>query len=162
MIDEDGFRANVCIVLVNGRGQVLWAKRRNQRGWQFPQGGMKAKETPEQAMYRELEEEVGLLPEHVEVLMSTRDWLHYRLPGSLVRLYDVPQCIGQKQIWFLLRMLASDDCINLERSAEPEFECWEWVDFWHPMSAVVWFKRGVYQQALEQFAVFFGLQPPRS
>ena len=85
MIDAEGFRANVGIILCNADSQLLWAKRIRQRSWQFPQGGIRAHETPEQAMYRELNEEVGLQPEHVEVLGCTKSWLRYRLPKHLVR-----------------------------------------------------------------------------
>lgn len=68
MIDPDGYRPNVGIVLMRQDGQVFWARRVRRDGWQFPQGGMNTDETPVEAMYRELQEETGLLPEHVEVL----------------------------------------------------------------------------------------------
>ena len=74
MIDPDGFRPNVAIVLINEQRRVFWAQRASNDGWQFPQGGIKASETPEQAMFRELEEEVGLLPHQVEVLGCTSSW----------------------------------------------------------------------------------------
>ena len=82
---------------------MFWARRVNRDGWQFPQGGMNTDETPLEAMYRELREETGLLPEHVEVLGATPGWLRYRLPRRCVRRGDRPVCIGQKQVWFLLR-----------------------------------------------------------
>ncbi len=75
MIDSDGFRPNVGIILVNSSGQVLWARRCGQDAWQFPQGGIKTDESAEDAMYRELKEEVGLTPTDVEVLGVTRGWL---------------------------------------------------------------------------------------
>ena len=59
MIDKDGFRPNVGIILANSHGQVLWAKRLGWDAWQFPQGGIDAHETPEQALFRELKEEIG-------------------------------------------------------------------------------------------------------
>ena len=77
VIDRDGFRPNVGIVVCNDDDQVLWGRRINGRdSWQFPQGGMNRDETPEAAMYRELEEEVGLRPESVELLGRTQGWLH--------------------------------------------------------------------------------------
>ncbi|HRE14975.1 MAG TPA: NUDIX domain-containing protein, partial [Usitatibacteraceae bacterium] len=85
MIDRDGYRPNVAIVLVNTRNQVFWGKRIKEHAWQFPQGGIKEGESPEQAMYRELEEETGLKPEHVEILGRTRDWLHYHVPTHWVK-----------------------------------------------------------------------------
>ena len=102
MIDENGFRPNVGIILSNSDGKVFWGKRIGQRSWQFPQGGINEGETPLEAMFRELEEEVGLREEHVEVVGFTDDWLKYRLPKHLIRRRSTPTCIGQKQLWFLL------------------------------------------------------------
>ena len=101
MIDKDGFRANVCIILCNEHNQVLWAQRAHHDSWQFPQGGIKSHETPEQAVYRELMEEVGLAEHHVEIMGQTQGWLRYRLPKRYLRYGNKPLCIGQKQRWFL-------------------------------------------------------------
>ncbi len=78
MIDSDGFRPNVGIILANEAGQVLWARRINQEAWQFPQGGINDRETPEEALYRELNEEVGLEAGDVRILACTRGWLWVR------------------------------------------------------------------------------------
>ena len=74
-IDSDGFRANVGIILSNDDGQLLHAGRIGGRGWQFPQGGMQKGENAEDAMYRELHEEIGLREDDVEILGATSDWL---------------------------------------------------------------------------------------
>ncbi|MEW8587371.1 MAG: RNA pyrophosphohydrolase, partial [Candidatus Thiodiazotropha sp.] len=103
MIDADGYRPNVGIILCNDNRQLFWGRRVGQDAWQFPQGGIKSDETPEQAMYRELREEVGLKAEQVEMMGATRNWLRYRLPERYIRRHREPLCIGQKQIWFLLR-----------------------------------------------------------
>jgi len=105
MIDIDGFRPNVGIIVTNIDGQVLWARRIGQDAWQFPQGGIKAHETPEEALFRELEEELGLLPRNVDIIGCTRGWLRYTLPRRFVRRNTRQVCIGQKQVWFLLRLL---------------------------------------------------------
>lgn len=152
MIDVDGFRPNVGIVLLNADGQLFWARRVNRDGWQFPQGGMRSDETPLEAMYRELEEETGLAPEHVEVLAATRGWLRYRLPHRYVRRHQRPTCIGQKQVWFLLRLMGNENDLRLDASEKPEFDIWRWVDFWYPAEHVVSFKRQVYERALRHFA----------
>ena len=68
MLDRDGYRPNVGIIIANLRNQVFWGKRVHQHAWQFPQGGIKHGETPKSAMYRELGEEIGLRPEHVQIL----------------------------------------------------------------------------------------------
>ena len=102
MIDTDGFRLNVGIILANKAGQVLWAKRVGQEAWQFPQGGIKAHETPIRALGRELHEELGLTTKQVKILGATKGWLRYRLPSHLIRYHQLPLCIGQKQVWYLL------------------------------------------------------------
>ena len=148
MIDRDGFRPNVGIILSNGERRLFWARRIGQNAWQFPQGGIQSEETPRQAMYRELEEEVGLLPCQVTVLGRTRDWLRYRLPKRFIRRHCEPICIGQKQIWFLLRIDCGEDEFCLNRCDKPEFDAWRWVRYWYPLREVVYFKRRVYEQAL--------------
>ncbi len=152
MIDSDGFRPNVGIVLTNNWGQVLWARRIGQNAWQFPQGGIKENEHPEQALYRELEEEVGLVAEDVRVLAQTQGWLRYRLPKRLQRSNSRPVCVGQKQKWYLLQMTAPDERVNFNGSEQPEFEDWRWVSYWYPISQVVLFKRDVYRRALKELS----------
>ena len=153
MIDAHGFRSNVGIMLANGRGQLFWARRIRHDGWQFPQGGVGSGEAPQQAMFRELQEEVGLAPVQVKVLACTRKWLHYRLPRHLIRTGEHPPCIGQKQKWFLLRMLAGDSSIRLDKADHPEFDRWCWVSYWYPLGQIVSFKREVYRQALKELKI---------
>ncbi len=152
MIDPDGFRPNVGIILSNCQGRLLWARRVGQDAWQFPQGGIHSDETPAEAMYRELAEEVGLLPDHVELLGATRGWLRYRLPRRFIRRSSRPVCIGQKQVWFMLRLLCDDAEVHLDRAEQPEFDHWRWVDYWRPLDEVVAFKRSVYKKALNELA----------
>lgn len=152
VIDAQGFRANVGIILVDGSGRLFWARRVGQSAWQFPQGGIQQGESPEQALFRELAEEVGLGPEHVHILGSTRHWLRYRLPLRFQRRNTLPLCVGQKQIWFLLRFTGGESDVHLDASDMPEFDAWRWVDYWHPVDAVVFFKRHVYRQALTELA----------
>ena len=154
MIDSEGFRANVGIIISNDAGQVFWAKRVGQDAWQFPQGGIKPDETAESAMYRELKEEVGLSPKHVEIIGFTNDWLKYWLPEKFIRQNSIPLCIGQKQIWYLLKLVADETSVNLGHSKKPEFDHWEWIDYWSPSKKVIEFKRNVYEQALKEFAPF--------
>lgn len=152
MIDPDGYRPNVGIVLMRADGQVFWARRVRRDGWQFPQGGMNSDETPVEAMYRELQEETGLLPEHVEVLGCTPGWMRYRLPPRAIRRNERQVCIGQKQVWFLLRLTGDESNVRLDQNETPEFDNWRWVDFWYPVEHVVMFKRGVYARALRHLA----------
>lgn len=149
-IDKEGFRANVGIILANDAGKLLLAGRVGNRGWQFPQGGLQADENVEEAMFRELYEEVGLADSDVEILGVTDDWLRYRLPDKFVRRGSKPLCIGQKQRWFVLRMLSDDARVRLDLADTPEFERWRWVDFWRPVNEVIYFKRRVYALALHE------------
>lgn len=150
-IDAEGFRPNVGIVVLNARGQVLWARRVGGKdAWQFPQGGINPGETPEQALYRELYEEVGLTRDQVSLIACTRGWLRYRLPQRLIRRRTEPLCIGQKQKWYLLRLEAPDSAISFDNGYKPEFDHWRWVNYWHPLSKVVTFKREVYRRALTE------------
>ena len=157
MIDFDGYRPNVGIVICNRKGQVLWAKRYGQNSWQFPQGGINDNESAEQAMYRELYEEVGLQPKDVKVLYASKHWLRYKLPKRLLRYDSKPVCIGQKQRWFLLQLVGDEKNINMNTTKSPEFDGWRWVSFWYPVRQVVSFKKDVYRKAMKEFAqVMFG------
>ena len=159
VIDRDGYRPNVGIILISGTGQVLWAKRIGQQAWQFPQGGIKHGETPEDALFRELHEELGLVREHVEVLGVTKDWLRYKLPSRYIRRRRGRVCIGQKQKWFALRLIAEESKVHFTASETPEFDGWRWVDYWHPLKEVVEFKREVYDRALIELGPLIDAAP---
>ena len=154
MLDRDGFRPNVGIILLNQRNQVFWGKRIRTHSWQFPQGGIDRGETPEQAMFRELHEEVGLLPPQVRVIARTRDWLRYEVPDRFIRRDARGHYKGQTQIWYLLQLLGHDWDLNLRATNHPEFDAWRWNDYWVPLDVVVEFKRGVYEMALTELARF--------
>lgn len=156
MIDSEGYRANVGIILSNHSGRVFWARRCGQEAWQFPQGGIKEYETPEQAMYRELYEETGLSASHVELIGCTGRWLRYNLPQRYIRRYQKPLCVGQKQIWFLLKMSCDESRVDLAATETPEFDSWQWVDYWLPPKRVIYFKRDVYKRALTELAPLIG------
>jgi putative (di)nucleoside polyphosphate hydrolase len=152
MLDREGYRPNVGIILVNPRNEVFWGKRIREHAWQFPQGGINHGETPVQAMYRELFEEIGLKPDHVKILGRTRGWLRYEVPTQRVRREFRNSYRGQKQIWFLLRLVGRDCDVSLRASDHPEFDAWRWSEYWAPLDAVIDFKRGVYEQALTELA----------
>ena len=152
LVDKDGFRSNVAIVISNGRGKIFLAKRLGQRAWQFPQGGIDAGESAEQALYRELYEEVGLQKQDVEIVQQSKRWLRYHIPENMQRKNSTPRCIGQKQRWFFLRLISDQTKINFKCTDTPEFDAWEWVNYWYPISAVVSFKKNVYRQALVEFS----------
>lgn len=150
MLDREGYRPNVGIILLNQNNEVFWAKRIREKSWQFPQGGIQRGESPTKAMYRELYEEIGLKPEHVRILGRTRTWLRYNVPDHYIRRDSKGIYKGQKQIWFLLRLEARDSSISLRTSSTPEFDAWRWHPFWVPLDAVIEFKREVYRNALDE------------
>lgn len=153
VIDENGFRQNVGMIVVNREGLLLWARRAgSQDAWQFPQGGVHENETPKEAMFRELTEELGMQPSDVKILAESQEWLSYRLPKKFQRIDDPEHCIGQKQKWFLLCLISDEDCIHLDRCANPEFDQWKWVAYWFPLKQVIFFKRTVYAKILREFA----------
>lgn len=153
MIDADGYRPNVGIIVANSEGDVLWARRVGQDAWQFPQGGIKSNESPEEALYRELREEIGLEQESVKIVGCTRGWLRYRLPRRLLRQNET-SFVGQKQKWYMLKMLDPDGAVSFSHSEQPEFDSWRWVSYWYPLGQVVQFKQDVYRRAMKELAPF--------
>ncbi len=146
-------------MLCGTAGQLLWAKRINQEAWQFPQGGIQRGESPREALFRELHEELGLLPEHVQILGVTTGWLRYRLPGRYLRRSRGRTCVGQKQKWFALQLVGAETAVRLDATSKPEFDGWRWVDYWLPLDEVVEFKRDVYRKALNELAPLMGMAP---
>ena len=163
LIDADGFRANVGIILMH-QDQVFLGRRAGGRGWQFPQGGVRRGESLEEALYRELEEEIGVAKSDVALLGQTDRWLRYRLPARYVRRNQQPVCIGQKQRWFLLRLKRADATFEFTRTPEPEFDQFRWAQYWEPVKEVIYFKRAVYARALTELvdlAFPGGKHPPQ-
>ncbi len=155
MLDKEGYRPNVGIILLNTNNEVWWGRRIKEQSWQFPQGGIKHGETPEQAMYRELREETGLKREHIEIIGRTQNWLRYDVPPHFIRREIRGHYRGQKQIWFLLRMLGRDTDVDLSGTSEtPEFDAWRWHQYWVPLDVVIEFKRNVYMKALLELSRF--------
>lgn len=152
MIDSQGYRYNVGIIVVNRENRLLWAKRQGQtNAWQFPQGGVQQGESIQEAMYREMGEELGLSPDDVACIAVNRRWVFYTLPPHFRRHDRQPLCIGQKQRWFLLRLLTDDASIKIDQGELSEFDQWEWVDYWYPLDHVISFKRQVYTHVLNEF-----------
>lgn len=159
VIDENGYRPNVGIIIINKENKVFWGRRIGQRSWQFPQGGVDGEESPRDAMYRELWEETGLKPEHVELVSETDDWLSYDLPKRYRRNNAAPLCVGQKQKWFLLRLVVEDKVIDFNQGEKAEFDAFRWVNYWYPIRKVIYFKRQVYRTALNELSREAGVTP---
>jgi putative (di)nucleoside polyphosphate hydrolase len=95
---------------------------------------------------------VGLHPEHVQIVARTRDWLRYEVPEHFIRKDARGHYRGQKQIWFLLRLMGHDSDLNLRATDHPEFDAWRWNEYWVPLDLVIEFKRNVYEMALTELA----------
>lgn len=162
MIDRDGYRPNVGIILCNAKNEVFWGKRIREHSWQFPQGGIKKGESPEDAMFRELYEEVGLQRDHVRILGRTRNWLRYDVPQQWIKRDWRGTYKGQKQIWFLLRMVGRDCDVSLRASGHPEFDAWRWSEYWIPLDSVIEFKREVYRLALNELVSYLERDRPQN
>lgn len=162
MLNKSGFRLNVGIILANSYKELFWGRRLGKKDtWQFPQGGIQGDETPEEAMYRELYEEIGLYPKHVKILGQTQGWLSYHLPRHLQRSYQKPLCVGQRQKWFLLQLITDENekVISFNHTPSPEFTAWQWVEYWHPLNQVISFKKEVYRSALKEFESLLKIGP---
>ena len=153
-LDRDGYRRNVGIIVCNNLSQVLWARRIRHDGWQFPQGGIEPKESAREAAFRELYEEIGLESKDVQLLGHTVNWLRYEVPYATNRYRHQRKrkqhFKGQKQRWFLFKLTARESSVRLDLSDNPEFDHWQWVDYWSPIKHIVEFKKGVYQEALRE------------
>jgi putative (di)nucleoside polyphosphate hydrolase len=119
-------------------------------------------------MYRELHEEIGLEPQHVQIIGRTREWLRYDVPAEFLRRSNNAQSNrrstrqsyrGQKQIWFLLRMVGRDSDVCLRATDHPEFDAWRWSPYWIPLDVVIDFKREVYELALSELARYIARGP---
>lgn len=152
MRDANRYRPNVAFILANAQGRVFLARRAGSEAWQFPQGGVDPCESPQDALYRELREEIGLDSGSVKIIASTRRWLKYRVPEPFRRYSSRQAFVGQRQKWYLLRFLGNPGEIRLDREQSPEFDQWNWVSYWYPLRCIIDFKRQVYGAAMIELA----------
>ncbi len=146
------YRPCVGVMLMNRGGRVFVGQRRDRftEAWQMPQGGVDKGEDPRDAALRELWEETGVTADLVEVVAETADWLPYDLPHDIVPEIWGGKYRGQKQKWFLLRFLGTDDQVDIA-TAHPEFSTWRWMEKDHLIDSIVPFKREVYARVLAEF-----------
>ncbi|WP_417458379.1 RNA pyrophosphohydrolase [Kordiimonas sp.] len=144
------YRPCAGILLINKDGLIFVGERIDMPGaWQMPQGGIDDGEGHEEAALRELEEEIGLRPRHVDVLSCTEDWVTYDLPQHLLGKVWGGKYRGQKQKWFLMRLKSADTAINIA-TEHPEFARWKWTDHANILTEIVPFKRPVYRKVLAE------------
>lgn len=150
MIDLDKYRKCVGIMMLNNQGKVFVGQRFDSsiEAWQMPQGGIDAGETPEQAMQREIMEEVGT--DKFEIIHKSDEWLYYDLPIELQKVLWNGKYLGQMQKWFLLRFTGTDEDINIATEI-PEFKDWQWVEPQQIIELIVDFKKDLYADILRKF-----------
>lgn len=142
------YRSNVCIVIIKDGKVLLFERNGNDDNWQFPQGGIDSGEDTEAAMWRELHEETGLEKSHCVIKAHTQDFLFYDIPAQFITGKGSEGFKGQKQMWFLVELLASEQYIKLDIMPKPEFQSWVWASYWSGINKSVSFKREAYRQAL--------------
>lgn len=157
------YRPCAGVMLLNAQGQVFVGQRLDSRmeAWQMPQGGIDPGEDPLDAAYRELWEETGVERQHVELIAAPEEELRYDLPDDLIGKLWKGKWRGQQQRWFLFRLIAGDDAIDIA-TAEPEFRAWRWIDATELPDVIVPFKRDLYARLLQIFTPHLTLatKPP--
>ena len=142
------------MVVMNNNRQVLICRRKGTENWQFPQGGIDNNELLEEAMYRELYEEVGLKRFDVSIIGKTKHAIKYDIPPSIRSKVLGGKFKGQLQTWFLLKIKDDNYSISLNCDDFPEFDMFDWVSYWYPMSKIVEFKKEAYREALKELRNF--------
>ena len=145
------YRPNVAAVLLSSlfpkKKLFFLGKRRNiKRAWQFPQGGIDRGETPEEALLRELKEEIGT--DEVEIIAKFPEWICYDFPnkkGDKIYPYK-----GQKQLYFLVK-LKEGAKIYLNNENPPEFEDYIFVTEEELFKKATYLKRGAYKRVIKYF-----------
>ncbi|MHA7875296.1 RNA pyrophosphohydrolase [Roseivivax sp.] len=150
-IDALPYRPCVGVMLANAKGEVFVGQRIDSElpAWQMPQGGIDPGEAPREAALRELLEETGIPAERVRVEAETADWVTYDLPHEIVPRIWKGRFKGQKQKWFLLRFLGTDDEVTIETD-HPEFSSWRWLPVAELPGQIVPFKRAVYEAVVAE------------
>ncbi len=159
--ENDLYRLGVGLVLINSSKQLFVAKRLEKNShvthvsssdiWQFPQGGIENNETPEEALHREMLEEIGT---NAFTIIEQTSWIHYDFPETIRQnLWNGKYC-GQQHIWFLCQLIVSDQAINLE-TTQPEFSEWKWVNPEEILENTFDFKHQAYQKILAHFDAWF-------
>ncbi|HEY0623414.1 RNA pyrophosphohydrolase [Sphingomonas sp.] len=165
MIDRDALPYRPCagVMLLSRDGQVFVGQRLDStlEAWQMPQGGIDPGEDALEAAYRELWEETGVPRDAVEFVAEAPEELQYDLPDDLLGKVWKGKWRGQRQRWFLFRLTAGDEAIDIA-TAEPEFRAWRWIDPAELPHVIVPFKRELYARLLELFAGPLGLSAERS
>jgi putative (di)nucleoside polyphosphate hydrolase len=150
--DPKLYRPGVGIMLINAARQIFVAQRADRMvdAWQMPQGGIDDGESPSDAVWRELMEEVGT--QKARILCESTQWLYYDLPPDLQKKLWGGKYLGQRQKWFALEFTGDDSDIDITAHNHPEFSVWKWAAADQLLDIIVPFKRDVYAKVLHEFA----------
>jgi putative (di)nucleoside polyphosphate hydrolase len=153
VLHDPSYRLGIGMLIVNHENKIFVGQRidKPQAAWQMPQGGVDEHENPDQAMIRELEEEIGTT--NVEVIVKSKKFYQYDLPSHLRENLWNGKFKGQKQIWYALRFKGSDKDVNIHTS-DPEFCDWKWVDKNRLLDLIVPFKKDLYIQVIDELWPF--------
>jgi putative (di)nucleoside polyphosphate hydrolase len=152
--DESHYRPGVGIVLINERREIFMAQRSDveHAAWQMPQGGIEPGETPQQAVLRELREEIGT--NNATFALEAAHWIYYDVPTKLAQQAWGGRWAGQRQKWFLMAFQGNDTEIDLA-TEHPEFRDWQWTSPQTLIALAPPFKRQFYRSVFAQFDAFF-------
>jgi putative (di)nucleoside polyphosphate hydrolase len=152
-VKDIGYRPAAAVMLIDAR-RCVWVGQRLDNAldaWQMPQGGLDPGEDPLEGAYRELEEETGIHRDKVELVARASEELFYDLPEDLIGKVWKEKWRGQRQRWFLMRFLGTDEDVNIQ-TADPEFRAWKWAEPAELPAMIVPFKKKLYEDVLAAFA----------
>ena len=149
------YRRCVGMMILNDKNKILVGRRIDHPSgyWQMPQGGIDSEEIPEEAVWREMMEEIGT--NEVKLIQTSSKWFTYDIPeDTLKTLPWGKKYVGQTQRWFVFRFIGQDYSINIE-TKNPEFSEWKWTDYNSIVDNIVPFKRNLYKEVLKEFDKLF-------
>ena len=148
---EKQYRKCVGMMIFNQNKEILVGRRIDHPSgfWQMPQGGIDDDEKPEEAVWREMMEEIGT--NNAKLIKESNQWIQYNIPSDTLK--TLPwgkEYIGQTQKWFAFEFIGKDSEINVG-TENPEFSEWKWTKIDTIVENIVPFKRDVYSKILKEF-----------
>jgi putative (di)nucleoside polyphosphate hydrolase len=150
---DEFYRKNVGAIILNKNKEIFVGKRFGTQvkvSWQMPQGGIGENETEEDALFREMEEEIGILQNNFSILGKTQDHHYYTIPKKMRKSAWNNIYVGQRQRWFLLEFKGKDEDFNINTEF-PEFAEWKWLSAEDVIENAISFKREIYLKVLIEF-----------
>ena len=149
------YRRCVGMMILNTKNEILVCRRLDHPSgyWQMPQGGIDKDEVPEDAVWREMMEEIGT--NKAKLLNTSSQWLNYDIPQNTLDTLPWGKIyVGQTQKWFVFRFTGQDSDINVG-TKNPEFDKWKWAKYESLIDNIVPFKKEIYKKVIEEFKNIF-------